>query len=91
MIEELIREGKYVLTEKENLQHILILTQQRMDKTDGITPDSCHSDLVEKVRNLEEWIELSQHMEATKTQWDIIKKWANEYQEQLTQTLKLTN
>jgi multidrug resistance efflux pump len=76
----------------------LALTQQRLKEMEGKTPECSHGDLEEKIRDLERQLgkripdqaELVEELEDAQAQPEIMRASVNEYQEQVTQILKLT-
>jgi hypothetical protein len=80
------------------LEKELALTQQRLKEVEGKTPECDHRELEEKIRNLEgqlrtgipEQTELARDLEDTQAQLEVMRKSAEEYREQVTRILKLT-
>jgi predicted nuclease with TOPRIM domain len=96
-ISELLEEWKRVVAEKDNLRQELTLTHQKITELEGRTPVCSHGNLEEKVRTLERQLEerdqteLAGELEDAQAQLIVMSNKAEEYWEQVTRILRLTD
>jgi chromosome segregation ATPase len=97
-ISGLLEEGKWVVTEKDNLSKELNLTQRKLIEMEERTPECNYGNLEKQVRNLErqledrapEQTELAGHLVDAQVQLEIMRQILNEYREQVNRILRLT-
>jgi hypothetical protein len=95
---DLLEEGKKIVTERDNWKQKLTLTQQRLSEIEWRAPECSHWNSEEKVRDLErqlstrapEQMDLAGELEDSEALLEIMRQSANEYREQITRILRLT-